>query len=104
MSIDTAVQSCEVRKLVGVVTTAHLELTIVDLLHSVELMLDVWSQSQKVVVIAVVYGSDCRSCLAELIERWSRYLCECTIGLASTVVESMVAAADIVKEYDMLGA
>ena len=97
-------QSCEVRKLVGVVITAHLELTSVDLLHSVELMLDVWSQGQQVVVIAVVCGSVCRSCLAELIERWSWYLCECTIGLASTVVESMVAAAGIVKEYDTLGA
>jgi len=59
LSIDAAVQSCEVRKLVGVVTTAHLELRSVDLLHSVELMLDVWSQLQKVVVIAVIGGGVC---------------------------------------------
>ena len=75
-----------------------------DLLHSVELMLDAWSQSQQVVVIAGVGGSICRSCLAELIERWSRYLCESTIRLASTVVVSMVAAAGIVKEYATSGA
>jgi hypothetical protein len=76
----------------------------VGLLHPVELMLDVWSQSQQVVVIAVVCSSVCRSCLAELIERWSWYLCESTIRLASTAVESMVAAAGIVKEYDTSGA
>ena len=104
MSIDTAVQSCEVRKLVRAVATAQLELTSMDLLHSVELMLDVWSQSQQVVVTAGVGGSICRSCLAELIERWSWYLCESTIRLASMVVVSMVAAAGIVKEYATSGA
>lgn len=63
VSIDTAVHSCEVRKLVGGVTRAHSELTSVGPLHSVELMLD-GSQSQQAVVIAVVGGRVRRSCLA----------------------------------------
>ena len=53
MSIDTAIQSCEVRKLVGVVTRAHSELTSVGLLLSNELMLN-GSQSQQVVVLAAI--------------------------------------------------
>jgi len=75
----------------------------VGLLHPVELMLDMWLQSQQVVVSGVVCGSVCRSCLAELIERWSWYLCESKIRLALMAVELMVAAAGIVKEYNTSG-